>query len=194
MYASLTTTAAFVPPQARLMRLARPLLEQLLARTSRFLETPLQFEIDSAGVAMDVWGSFSADLSAADRHLLSDGAQLRVALDLLIERALEDADPECDILALESPHRWQSSSTVRPDVDSTCSALFHSPLVYIVEWFDKFCSSLRLTHPRAIEIVRMRVEGYAARDIAGRLGMGVRLVRRLLADARADLKQAKRLD
>lgn len=188
-----TTTAVVIDPslQASMMRLLRPLLEQLLVRASRFQETPLQFEMDSAGVAMAAWSSFSADLSAADKHLLSSGLLICEALDLLVAQALGDPNSvvvnDHDLQDFAPPARGAGR-----DTQSVRGAALDSPLVRIAEWFDKLCDSLRAAHPTAIEALRLRVEGYGPRDIGVRMGTGERLVRRLLADVRGELKQAKR--
>lgn len=179
------TTAHNAPSNVQMTRLLRPLLEQLLARAGRLRETPLQFEIDSAGVALAVWSSFSAELSAADRHSLSDGARVCDALDLLVACALEDADSHVRVL---------SAREAKPAADSVREAVLDGPLVRVTQWFDELCGSLRETPFMAIEIVRLRVEGYEPRDIADRLGSGVRLVRRLLADTHNVLKRARKRD
>jgi hypothetical protein len=125
---------------------------------------------------------------------LSDGARLCAALDLLIDRALGDTGPQGDMIGHESLDGLQSPTSTEPAADSTPDAPRCSPLVCLVDWFDKFCRSLPAIHPTAIEMVRMRVDGYSARDIAGRLQTGVRLVRRVLADTRSELEQARRRD
>lgn len=193
MPSPLTPPARFDPsPRLRMRRLVRPLLEHLLARASRFQDTPLQFEIDSAGVAVAAWSSFSADLPVADRRLLSDGAQLCAALDLLIEQALEDAEPFSDVDVDDSRDHVLLGDTAKLDIDMARDTALDSPLVRIAEWFDGLCGSLRAVHTRATEVVRLRVEGYGSRDIAARLGTGARLVRRLLTDVRCELEQARR--
>jgi hypothetical protein len=176
------------------MRLVRPLLEELLARASRLRETPLQFEIDTAGIALAAWSSFLIALPEADRQQLSDGKQLRAALDLLIEQALGDTDPHSDTSGYEWVDRGQSSSSSCPGAGAAHDELQQGRLVRIVAWLDELCKVLREIDPMAIEIVRLRVEGYGPRDIADRLGTGTRLVRHLLADARNQLNQARLQD
>jgi hypothetical protein len=181
-------------PPMQLMRLVRPLLEQFLARVSRLQETPLQFEIDTTGIALASWSSFLVALAESDRQQLSDGTRLCAALDLLIEQALGDTDPQSETNSCESVGCWQSRSSTQQSAEAARSQMQQGPLVLIVEWLDELCNLLRGIDLTAIEVVRLRVEGYGPRDIADRLGTGTRLVRHLLADARSQLNQARRQD
>lgn len=173
----------------RMERLARSLLEQLLTRAARFQDTPLQFEIDSAGVALAAWSSFWPDVPPEDRHLLSDGKRLCAAVDGLVEQAFEEADARN-----VANGQGLAVCGTASHVFVTRDAKSDSPLARISEWLDRLCGALRLAHPRALEVIRLRVEGYAARDIAIRLGTGVHLVRRILADARSAVERTQQED
>jgi hypothetical protein len=125
---------------------------------------------------------------------LADGTRLCAALDLLIEQSLGDTDQQSVTSGYGSVDRRQSPLSTRPRAGTAHGQAQHGPLVRIVEWIDELCNVLRAIDPTAIEILRLRVEGYEPRDIAGRLGTGVRLVRHVLADARYQLNQARRQD
>lgn len=50
------------------------------------------------------------------------------------------------------------------------------------DWLDRFYRAARTIDPHVFEIVALRLRGLDERDIARRLGTGMRLVRRILAD------------
>jgi ferredoxin len=52
----------------------------------------------------------------------------------------------------------------------------------LADWLERFHAECRAVDPRALEIVALRLEGRDLREIAERLGIGPRLVERILAD------------
>lgn len=168
----------------QIARFVRPLLDQLLGHAAAYQKMPLRFDVDSAGVAMVAWSAFSAGLSSAERIAISDGAVLCAALDLIIEQALDDAS--CEVgrdrhAAMDAGRLHGGAASVR---GQPVDAKPEGPLAHAAKWFDRLCQSLRLVHFRAIEIIRLRVEGYGVRDVALQTDMGVYLVHRILADVR----------
>lgn len=174
------------PAPLRRMRLVWPLLEQMLTRAYGFRNTPLQFEIDSGGIAVAAWNAFWPDVAAADAHLLVSGKQICAALDGLIERAL-DADGEA-----ERP--GGAGSAARDEWRGEPPEKAADQLPQLAGWLDRLCALLRGVDARAIEIIGLCVEGYTPRDVAQRLGTGLRLVQRLLADVRQQWHASRQVE
>ena len=176
----------------RLERLIRPLLQQMMTRADRFRDTPLQFEIDSAGITLAAWNSYVADVSTDDLPLLLDGERLCAALDHLIEQAFDDGELRAAMARGEEAANRSGPCEDAPPVELAGPSMPGRRLQLLAEWLDRLCSSLRAVHARAIEVVGLRIEDYTARDIAQRQGTGLRLVRRLLTDARAQHERSVR--
>ena len=127
-----------------------PLLQRLLACLRCSRETPLQFEIDSAGIA----ASALAEVPAGD------ALHAEPALNALIDEFLSD-----DAKAPARSGHPQSRS--------------------LAEWLDRLYQVMRSVHPSAVDIIALRVAGFDARDIAERLGLGLRQVRSMTREMRA---------
>jgi hypothetical protein len=52
----------------------------------------------------------------------------------------------------------------------------------LATWLDALYETARHTHPRAIDVLALRVEGWDDREIARKLGLGLRLTVRIRID------------
>jgi hypothetical protein len=60
----------------------------------------------------------------------------------------------------------------------------HGRNVSLARWVDEFYRGMRSVHALAIDIIALRVEGFEPRDIAEKLGLGLRQVRSILREMR----------
>jgi hypothetical protein len=61
----------------------------------------------------------------------------------------------------------------------------------LARWFHRLATALHDTHPRAVEMLRLRFSGLGSREIADRLRLPFRLVHRVLGNIRS---RARRLE
>jgi hypothetical protein len=141
----------------------RPLLQEMLARLRRYRDTPLQDGIDSAGIVQAALRLFSAGPSAAGPGHFPDLKSVQFVLDGLVARALG-----------AGPLDRAGSNGAG-----------------LAGWLEHLHATLRAVHPAAVEMVGLRVEGCQDREIAERLGLGLRLLKRILRDLRAAWDQAQ---
>lgn len=158
------------------------LLGVLLGRLRGARETPLQFGIDSEGIV----SATLKDRRVADMQFDScaNGSFVTTRLDELITELLQPQRGSGR--KNEVPmHSALSASLAMPGQLATPTMRVTSshPLVH---WLERVHTVLSNAQPRVVEIIAMRLEGFGDRDIAERLGMGLRLLRRIVADAQAD--------
>ena len=147
----------------------RPLLNVLLAHVRRARETPLQFGIDSEEIVGVTLKTLGTDLII---NRWGGWWIVTMALDKLIDRSLHEERMDC--LALQ--HSQHIQSVTGPGIDDSNTS---HPLA---KWLDCIYTAMTIVQPRAIEILALRLEGFDDRDIAQRLGMGLRLVKRIIED------------
>lgn len=147
------------------------LLRAMLACLRRHRDTPLQDGIDRAGIVQAALRTVSASPCAPGSSHLADLESDLVLLDGLIAGSLRDE---------QSPPEPQPSAG-RPDRPAGND---------LAAWLEQLHAALHATHPAAVEVVALRVEGCQDREIAQRLGLGLRLVRRLIQDLRQARQQA----
>lgn len=172
----------------------QPLLREMLSRARRARETPLQFGLDSAEIVDAAVNDFLACSADVELSQLQDWEMVEAVFDMLISRALRD-----DGAHHGTEHR--SPLTQRPRFgDSTVNeeAKAHAdeppeeedtqhPLV---GWLKRSRALMQRVHPAGIQIVELRVDGYQNREIAERLGLGLRLVNRIVDDMRTSWERA----
>lgn len=170
--------------------IARPLLQQLIAQVRIARAAPLHFHADSASIAASAWRGFWPCLGENERRRIADGESLCKALDAVLEPVLSDvlSDAPCDA---PSGH---VAREVRGDLcggacDSSTRNGDHLPS--LVRWFERLHAALRTASDLAVAAIVLRLEGYDERDVAVRLGLGMRLVRRMLTRVRDELRAAE---
>lgn len=166
----------------------QPLLQEMLAGVRRYLSTPLQEIIDSAGittVALRNMNLSNGDCESGPDHL-RDWWTVKAVLDQLVERSLSDETPLVgwDKLAKQSSAHQPPHNAGGPALRLTHPTRDPDGTHPLAAWLEQFYTVIREVHSRAFEIVGLRIEGYTDRDIAERLGLGLRLVRRMISDMR----------
>ncbi|MCI0626862.1 MAG: hypothetical protein L0387_35315 [Acidobacteria bacterium] len=171
-----------------------PLLQALLAQLRRSRETPLQFGIDSEGIVTAAMKDFLAGVTDEQPGQWRDWQLVTVALDELIAQFLEphcssrreEAHLQFGIRNSEFGIDWGLLRSVAPiEWRGTRTTNTASPHALVV-WLERFYTVVREVQPRAIDIVGLRVEGFQDRDIAERLGLSLRLVKRIVQDMRVN--------
>ncbi len=171
----------------------QPLLREILSRARRARETPLQFGLDSAEIVDAAVNDFLAGSADAELSQLQDWEMVEAVFDILIERALRD-DEAHDGTEHRSPLTQQprlGDSKVNEDAkahaDEPPEENTQHPLV---GWLKRSRALMQRVHPAAIQVVELRVNGYQNREIAERLGLGLRLVKRIVDDMRTSWERA----
>ncbi|MBI3467038.1 MAG: hypothetical protein HY000_28825 [Planctomycetes bacterium] len=149
-----------------------PLLQEVLAILRRRRETPLQSVAE--GPSMDACCVFARRYFPAESQSQPSAVGLRSALNQLVQQLLDDgqspASRECcwarPIPVDDGPESEEVEKTLRV-------------------WIEDLCAVLREGHPRAIEIAAWRGDGFQERDVAERLVLPLRLLRRIVSDVRA---------
>lgn len=144
------------------------LLLRMLSLLRRSRETPLQFEIDSAGIVAAALMEYSGNAVCYETI---------AALNSLINQVLSGECETSDDISSEPPKELEG------EIDSGTS----NPLPL---WLRQLYQLSRQTHPQAIDLLALRLEGYGLRDASERLDIGLRLAQRILQDVRASWKRA----
>lgn len=155
----------------------RSFLQDVLAGIRRHRETPLLAGFDSRGIVDTALQKFSTSAPQVDLEYLQDSETVNAVFNLLIKRALVD-DLDHPKLRLCLPDREQSNgapATARQQRDGKAS----HPLTV---WLEQFYAVMSEVHPRALEIIALRVEGCGNHEVAQRLESTPRLVRRIVHD------------
>lgn len=131
---------------------------------------------DALRALREEWLPLLQRLLACLRHARETPLQFEVDCEGIVAAALIDApaDPRCatpmmnqlvgDILDVRSDRAADAS---------------------LATWLDRLYRDMRAVHPAAIDILALRVEGYVPRDIAERLGLGLRQVHHMTREMRA---------
>lgn len=147
-----------------------PLLRKILAFLRRVGETPLQSRIDAVGIARAVLGDCPSRLSGEVNGVLDD----------IVLRSLRRPPS----VPVEDPGDREATADVEVEERAVQS---------LAAWLDRFYVDLRTIDPRTFEIVGLRLDGCTSREIAERLGLGLRLVKRILRDIGSALGEGARI-
>ena len=167
----------------------QPLLQALLAHLLRARATPLQFGIDSERIVSAALQECLGDAAGSTEAGERDWKSVTTVLDDLVTEVLQPARPPCGRVnpgfgaSLQQPVATNLSS-------GDCGIKASHPFA---DWLDRFHAVMCERHPRAAEIVAMKVEGFEDRDVAERLKLGLRLVKQVAEDLHLDwLRATKR--
>lgn len=167
-----------------------PLLRALLSCLRRSLETPLQFEIDSEGIVGFVLKDFPDVIQGNGASRLGEWewAKVEPGLNALVERLLGETGEWVAPAPLPDirPPSFNDANPALSESTHTIAGGRHP----LARWLERFYQAMRQVHPRAIDIAGLRLEGFQERDIAGRLGFGLRLVRSILNGMQANWRTA----
>lgn len=91
---------------------------------------------------------------------------------------------------LESPHEARPQRSILGAAPSAALATLsashqhHAHLDNLAQWFHALATLLDESHPRALDMLRLRFSGLGSREIAERMNLPFRLVERVLSDTR----------
>jgi hypothetical protein len=107
---------------------------------------------------------------------------LRSALNQLVDQLLDDGQSAPSEYCRAHP---LSADLAPPDAPAGCEEVETA----LRSWIEGLGGAFREVHPTAIEIVALRRDGFQDRDIAERLKLPLRLVRRIMVDVQAAWRQ-----
>ena len=153
----------------------RSLMQAILTRLQRYRETPLDFEIDSFGIAVEAMNTLGSGLS----EQLSDPNCLIGDLDRFVLQHLAVASPidavSCIIGAVSCDG---PPAALRADHTTL------EPAHALARWIESFFHSMRAVDGEAIDLLLQRLQGWPLRSIAQRMNIGLRLTARILSELR----------
>jgi hypothetical protein len=142
----------------------------------------LQFGIDSEAMVAAALRECKTSDEQPDRT--RDGPFATTVLDQLVARFLEPRGDDRDGEAGCNPGTGGAEFGMDQGAVATGSGLAAQAARHpLAVWLERLHAVMSAVQPRAVEIVALRVEGFRDRDIAERLGLGRRLVRRIVEDA-----------
>jgi hypothetical protein len=159
----------------------RSLLQTLFAGARGVESAPLGFHGGRAEVVRAAWSAFLGHAPWAARE---NGEAICQDLDALLTASLADLYPPAACSTnlggdLRRPQRGAA------DADAEAHP-FRSPgEARLAAWLDRTCAVMCGIDPLALEIVEWRLAGADCREMAERLGLGLRFVQRIVADLRA---------
>ncbi|MFQ5459984.1 MAG: hypothetical protein ACE5EL_04250 [Anaerolineae bacterium] len=169
-----------------------PLLAGLLRRARLARHTPLHFDIPAEAIARAAAADFATETPAAVLESWGDWGAVTAALTDLVWRRI-DATSEGDVApgrrAPATAPPAQTPPAIHPGptrgVGAAPAWFLAAPVPHpLATWLEEMYEAMRAVDPAAIDIVTLRAQAYGDRDIAGRLDLGLRLLRRVLADLR----------
>ncbi len=167
----------------------RMALKQILTHARRAPDTPLRFGIDSEGIIHAVLNDLYTAQAEEDAGSSPDWEMTKAVFDVLLKQALLD-EPQRRAglnrpLITEQPYpSINAANGVSGRAGVRVNKKAQHPLAV---WLERFYTAMRGVHPDAIEIVSLRTEDFTSREIAQRLGIGLRLVMRITEDIRLTL-------
>ncbi len=162
----------------------RPLAERLLKALRDQDRTPLR-EVDPAAI---VHVAVHADTSRSG--VAWDEA--RPALDAIVGRALGSGGVfSAGRSRPEAPSRPRGEDGRNGHPTGRTDGALSDPDDVLVEWVRTVHRTMRQVHPTALDILVSRVRGEELREIAEELDLGLRLVRRLLAEMEEAWRSAR---
>ncbi len=164
--------------QSDLQEKLEPALLEMLAGVRRHRETPLMAGVDSHGIVHAALQNLSVSASQVELDYLQDSETVEAILNLLIKQSLLD-EPDHSEARICSPRREQSRQQRNEQGPHPMAV-----------WLEHFHAVMGEVHPEAVEIVILRVEGCDNREVAQRLGLPLRLVKRVVHDMQRAWKSA----
>lgn len=161
-----------------LRHVCRRLLGEMVDRLVQHADTPLHETLDTRGIVEAAARRVLWQRPSEERRSISDWPAVEHTLDSLTDQALAD-DPNdvTDCLSYDdSANIWDSAAAATRGVSEEI-------LCKLARWLDRLHEILLQVSPVAVRILALRLEEYDDREIADRLGLGPRLVRRIRLDA-----------
>jgi DNA-binding NarL/FixJ family response regulator len=161
----------------------KPLLLEMLAGVRRHRETALLAGFDSRGIVTAALQSVSLVVPQSALNHLRDMDAVKASLRLVLKHTLQ-AQSEC---ARDNPGERHMD---RPA--GVAEMQDEHVIQWLAVWLEIFCGVMNELHPKAIEVVMLRVEGCDNRQVARRLGLPLRLVKRVVHDIRQACERTER--
>jgi hypothetical protein len=131
---------------------------------------------DTHQIVQDAVMRMTGQCRIKDGQDTSNWPTIQRVLDKLTEEAMADEVPDAG---------WWATGISPWDDESTIVLSFgNEHLPELANWLDRFHDTMNRVSPHAIPIWKLRLDGYADREIADRLGLGPRLVRQVRLDVR----------
>lgn len=171
--------------QFELERWLQPFLLQLIHRVhQRIAGTPLQARIDSEGVVYEALHSFLTGVRKDEFPVLESRDDVKKILTTLVQRTLSDA-VRWNNREQRCPAREVASTDGQPRQSFAEASKTAEVIDDLADWLEKMVAVLRRHDERAIDLVRLSLEGLSNADIAQQLGLGIRRVQVLKQQLRA---------
>lgn len=162
--------------QINLVEALEPFLAGMIRLVRQRVDAPLKARIDSLGVVNEALNSFLTGLQKQEFPNLQDREGVKRTLATLVERTLIDhvrrhRRGKRSAYAEEGDAGQQATAS-QPDLAGTENDV--GP--YLAAWLDEFVAAVRPVHAKAIDIVRLSLEGLDNEEIAREVGLSERYV------------------
>ena len=154
-----------------------PVLQEMIAGIRRHRETPLLAGFDSTGIVDAASQSLLASNPNVKLVHLQDWEAVKLVFNLLVVRAFEDDRDHAEDSLAVSPN-GRGNDRLASAREQGNGKVAHPWAV----WLEQLHTVMQEVHPKAIEIMGLRLDGYKNREIAKQLELTVRLVRRIVHD------------
>jgi DNA-directed RNA polymerase specialized sigma24 family protein len=171
--------------QFDLERALLPYLRELIELVRRQLDDPLRARIDSHAVVNDALKSFLSGVPKGEFPALSNHEEVRRLLRAIVLRALKD-EVRFHRRQRRNPYRERGGAealAALPDRKERATAADALAGEHAA-WLEKFLAVVRPVHRKAIEIVKLRLEGRSKVEIKEELGLGLRTVQEIIKKVR----------
>ena len=164
-----------------------PLLQEMLAGVRRHRETALLAGFDSVGIATGALHSASILVPQAALSHLRDMQSVKNAFSLVLKQAFRELPEHIG----ERGYRQHTVQTNSANA-TTGEPSNEQVAQWLAVWLEQFCAIMNDVHPKAVEVVMLRAEGCDDRQAARRLGLPLRLVKRIVCDIQQACDRAEK--
>jgi len=178
--------------QFELVSRLRPLLVELLELVRRHRAPSLQARIDSEAVVNQALHSFLTGVRQGEFPLLQNRQDACKLLTALVVRTLND-EIRWHKRQKRDVSREQASAEGRPEQLPDPRPPDPEVAADLTGWLEKLLAALRPVHEKAIEIVKLSLEGLTNYDIASQVGLGLRRVQVLKQEMYRLLRETNEL-
>ena len=162
-----------------------PALQEMIAGIRRHRETPLLAGFDSFGIVDAAVQSLLVANPDLELDHLRDWKAVKTIFNRLVLAALlDDLNPSEETRGLSN--NATGGNTQPPAREQGNGQAIHP----WAGWLEHFHSVMQEVHPKAIEIISLRVEGFQNREIAERVELTRRIVGRIVHDMQRAWKTA----
>jgi|GEM_PF-1988086 len=166
----------------------KPLIQEMLSGVRRHRETTLLAGFDARGLVSAALDGVAAWIPQRALAALPDLESVETACYSVVETAVrsdedgEDGDDRASRDGSRETADRGPALALNPLVPRTPDAIPPRVADWLAIWLEEFSIAMNELHPRAIEVVMLRVEACDERRIAEKLELPLRLVLRVLHD------------